>query len=151
MPNDQAHALQTHALDAAVEARLDSALEELKMLCRQPSVAAQHLGIEECARLVADMLRRRGFDARIMPLPGGHPVVYGESPGQRERTMLFYNHYDVQPAEPLELWDSPPFEPALRDGKLYARGVSDDKGHIVSRLAALDAVRDVRGAYPCRS
>jgi acetylornithine deacetylase/succinyl-diaminopimelate desuccinylase-like protein len=64
--------------------------------------------------------------------------------------MLFYNHYDVQPAEPLELWDSPAFEPTRRDGKLFARGVSDDKGHIVCRLAALDAIQAVDGSLPCR-
>ncbi len=57
-----------------------------------------------------------------------------------EKTILFYNHYDVQPAEPLDLWETPPFEPALRDGKLFARGVSDDKGHLVSRLFAIDAL-----------
>ena len=68
----------------------------------------------------------------------GAPVVYGERKGKSDKTLLIYNHYDVQPPEPLELWDSPPFEPSLRDGKLYGRGVSDDKGHIVSRLHAID-------------
>jgi acetylornithine deacetylase/succinyl-diaminopimelate desuccinylase-like protein len=63
---------------------------------------------------------------------------------------LFYNHYDVQPPEPLELWDSPPFEPTTRDGKIYARGVADDKGHLASRLAAIEAVRKARGELPCR-
>ena len=62
---------------------------------------------------------------------------------------MFYNHYDVQPPEPLELWDSPPFQPALRDGVLYARGVSDDKGHIIARLAAIDAFLAVTGELPC--
>ena len=138
------------ALDAAVDGRLDHSMEELKRLCSQPSVAAQGLGMAECAELVASMLRQRGMQARVIPLPNGHPVVYGEAGGRSERTLLFYNHYDVQPAEPLDLWTSPPFQPALRDGKLYARGVADDKGHIVSRLAALDAVRAVDGSYPCR-
>src|SRR3990170_4620606 len=82
-------------------------------------------------------------------LPGGHPVVYGEQPGRSPRTLLFYDHYDVQPAEPLELWSSPPFEPAIREGKLYGRGVGDNKGNIAARLAALRAWKEVRGELPC--
>ncbi len=60
--------------------------------------------------------------------------------GKNDKTLLFYNHYDVQPAEPLELWDSNPFELVRKDAKLYARGVSDDKGQIISRLAAIDSL-----------
>jgi len=79
----------------------------------------------------------------------GAPVVYGERKGKSERTLLIYNHYDVQPAEPLELWDTPPFEPSLRDGKLYGRGVSDDKGHITARLFAIDSILEAEGELPC--
>jgi acetylornithine deacetylase/succinyl-diaminopimelate desuccinylase-like protein len=79
----------------------------------------------------------------------GAPVVYSERPGRSPKTLLIYNHYDVQPPEPLELWDSPPFQPTLRDGKLYGRGVSDDKGHLVSRLFAIDALLDAEGELPC--
>ena len=136
-------------LDAYIAGHLDGWIAELSALCAQPSVSAQGLGIGPCAELVAGMLRQRGFTAEILPT-GGHPVVYGERAGAAERTLLFYNHYDVQPPEPLALWTSPPFEPALRDGILYARGVSDDKGHLVCRLAALDALLAVTGALPCR-
>jgi acetylornithine deacetylase/succinyl-diaminopimelate desuccinylase-like protein len=76
-------------------------------------------------------------------------VVYAERKGRTDRTLLFYNHYDVQPVEPLELWDSPPFEPTLRDGKMFARGVSDDKGHIICRLAAIDAFLLSESDLPC--
>lgn len=77
-------------------------------------------------------------------------MVFGERKGRDPgKTLLVYNHYDVQPPEPLELWESPPFEPTLRDGKLYARGVSDDKGHITSRLFAIDALLDAEGELPC--
>jgi acetylornithine deacetylase/succinyl-diaminopimelate desuccinylase-like protein len=62
---------------------------------------------------------------------------------------LIYDHYDVQPAEPLDLWESPPFEPTIRDGKLFARGVSDNKGHFVSRLFAIDAILETEGELPC--
>jgi len=136
-------------LDRYIEDHLNDSIEELKKLCAQPSVSAQGLGIKECAELVAEMLKKRGFKTEIVPTKG-HPIVYGEADGASEKTILFYNHYDVQPPEPLELWDSPPFEPTLRDGKLYARGVSDDKGHIQCRLSALDAVKAVTGRYPCR-
>src|SRR3990172_9391830 len=105
--------------------------------------------MQECASLVAAMLHDRGFSAEIMPTDGA-PVVFAERKGESNKTRLFYHHYDVQPPEPLDLWDSPPFEPTLRDGKLFARGVSDDKGHIQCRLAALDAIKAVTGSYPCR-
>src|SRR3990170_8767742 len=126
-------------VDAYIQDHLDEWIAELSTLCAQPSVSAQGLGIRECAALVADMLRRRGFSAEIMPT-AGHPVVYAEARGQSSKTLMFYNHYDVQPPEPLDLWESPPFEASRRDGMMFARGVSDDKGHFVSRMFALDAL-----------
>ncbi len=137
------------AIDGKITEQMNDTIEELKRLCAQPSISAQGTGIRECAELTAAMLRRRGFTVEVIETEG-HPVVYGEAPGDSDRTLLFYNHYDVQPPEPLELWDSPPFEPEIRDGKFYARGASDDKGHIQCRLAALDAIKAVRGSYPCR-
>ncbi len=135
-------------IDAYLEAHLDESIAELSKLCAQPSVAAQNWGLNECAALVAQMLTARGFHVEIDPT-GGAPVVFGERKGRSNKTLLFYNHYDVQPAEPLELWDSPPFEPTLRDGKLYARGVNDDKGHLVSRFFALDAILAAQNELPC--
>ena len=137
------------AADRFLEDRLDASLAELSRLVAQPSVAAQGLGMEACAGLVARMFEARGFAAEILPT-GGPPVVVAERAGTSDRTLLVYNHYDVQPPEPLELWTSPPFEPARRDGRLYGRGVSDDKGHIVARLHALDALLAVDGELPCR-
>ena len=135
-------------IDEYIDAHLEKNIEELSRLCAQPSVGAQNLGLEECADLVGEMLRVRGFDVQILPT-GGAPVVYAEREGKSDRTLLIYNHYDVQPPEPLDLWDSPPFEPTLRDGKLFARGVSDDKGHITSRLHAIDAFLENDGELPC--
>jgi len=135
-------------IDAYLESHLDQSIAELSRLAAQPSVAAQNWGLVECAELVARMLEQRGFKAEIIPTDGA-PVVFAERKGKRDKTLLFYNHYDVQPAEPLELWESPPFEPALRDGKLYARGVSDDKAHITSRLFAIDALLGEAGELPC--
>ncbi|HEX8033775.1 MAG TPA: M20/M25/M40 family metallo-hydrolase, partial [Ktedonobacterales bacterium] len=139
---------KTSELDQYLEQHLQEYLQEMTRLCNQPSVSAQGSGVRECADLVAELLRSRGISAQVMET-GGHPVVIGEY-GAGPQTLLYYNHYDVQPPEPFDLWDSPPFEATLRDGKLFARGIADDKGEIVSRLAAFDAVRAVHGEPPCR-
>jgi acetylornithine deacetylase/succinyl-diaminopimelate desuccinylase-like protein len=136
------------AVDKSIDKRLEENLEELSRLCAQPSISAQGIGMQECAELVAESLRKRGFKTELMSTKG-FPVVYGELPGRSDRTLLLYNHYDVQPPEPLELWDSPPFKPEIRDGKMYARGVADNKGHIICRLAAIDALLEVEGELPC--
>jgi len=135
-------------IDRRIEENLDRYIDILARLCAQPSVSAQHLGIEPCAELVATILREEGFEAEIVP-SAGNPVVVGRGEGRNPKTLLMYLHYDVQPAEPLELWESPPFELTRRGNRLYARGISDDKGHIAARLAALAAVRDVLGELPC--
>jgi len=135
-------------IDSYLEKNLDQSIAELSRLVAQPSISAQGIGLKECANLVADMLRARGFTAEVMDTEGA-PVVFGERKGKGDKTLLFYNHYDVQPPEPLELWESPPFEPSLREGKLYGRGVSDDKSHIVARLHAIDAILDTDGDLPC--
>ena len=138
------------AVDARIAERLDGWMDELASLCRQPSVSARHEGIEDCARLVAGMLERRGFSVELTAA-GGNPVVLARATGRNsDRTLLCYNHYDVQPPEPLEQWVTGPFEPSIRDGALYARGAKDDKGDFLARLAALDALRDVTGDLPCR-
>ena len=135
-------------IDSYLENNLDTSLQELGKLVAQPSISAQGIGLKECANLVADMLRARGFIAEIMDTEGA-PVVFAERKGQGDKTLLFYNHYDVQPPEPLELWDSPPFEPEIRNGKMYGRGISDDKGHIASRLHAIDSILETDGDIPC--
>ena len=134
--------------DSYLENHMDESIAELSRLVAQPSVGAQNLGMLECAGLVAKMLRQRGFTTEVMPT-GGAPVVFGERKGRSEKTLLFYCHYDVQPPEPLELWETPPFKPSLRDGKLFGRGVGDDKGHLVARLFAVDALLSILGELPC--
>ena len=133
--------------DAYLTSHLDESLHELGKLVAQPSISAQKIGLAETASLVADMLRARGFIEDIYQTAGA-PIVVAERKGKNDKTLLFYNHYDVQPPEPLELWESPPFEPQIRDGKMYGRGVSDDKGHLVARLFALDALL-AEGELPC--
>jgi len=136
------------AIDQYLDDHLQENLKDLKELCAQPSVSAQNWGLDETARLAAKMLEKRGFTIKIFPT-GGAPIVFGERKGRSPRIILFYNHYDVQPAEPIDLWETPPYEPTERDGKLFARGVSDDKGHFVNRLFAIDALLAVQGDLPC--
>jgi acetylornithine deacetylase/succinyl-diaminopimelate desuccinylase-like protein len=137
------------AIDGYLDQHLDASVAELVRYAAQPSVAAQNLGMEECAGLVVEMLRSRGFAVETLP-SGGFPVIVAEREGSSDRTLLIYNHYDVQPAEPLDLWTSPPFAPALRDGRLFGRGVSDDKGHLTARLLAIDALLAQEKSLPCR-
>src|SRR5437870_5390504 len=105
-----------------IDAHTEEFIANLVRLCAQPSVAAQGVGLEACARLTAAMLEEAGVRADILPVPGcPFPVVAGDAAGTSPATLLFYNHYDVQPAEPFDLWDSPPFEPRVADGKVFAR------------------------------
>jgi acetylornithine deacetylase/succinyl-diaminopimelate desuccinylase-like protein len=135
-------------IDHYLHNNLDSSLDELGELCKIPTISALNLNLIEGAEYVGSLLEKRGFTVEIHPTHGA-PIVYAERKGRSNKTLLFYNHYDVQPPEPLELWTSPPFEPVVRDGKLFARGVSDDKGHILSRLFAIDAILDSEGELPC--
>lgn len=120
----------------------------LEQLCRQPSIAALNVGIAEMADQVEQLLSDTGFKTQRLTVKDAPPVIYGELPGRSPYTLLLYNHYDVQPAEPLALWETPPFEPTVRDGKLYARGASDNKGEIAARLAAIRALRASYGELP---
>ena len=129
-------------LSEFIEGRREQHLSELCEFLRIPSVSAksEHKpDIERAARWVADHFRAAGFkNVEIVPT-GLHPLVYAESleaPGKP--TILFYGHYDVQPAEPLELWTSPPFEPQVRGGNIFGRGTADDKGQVHIHLKALD-------------
>ncbi|MBU6367747.1 MAG: dipeptidase [Gemmatimonadetes bacterium] len=139
-------------LAAWLDAHDAEAMAELHAFLRIPSVSARREHAANCAaaaQFVADALARLGFAVAVEPTPG-HPIVVGEwrhaAPGAP--TVLIYGHYDVQPPEPLALWTSPPFEPAERDGRLYARGSVDDKGQLHLHLRALAAHLAVRGTLP---
>ncbi len=124
------------------------ALDLIQQLCRMPSVSAEGRGLEETAGVVESMLADAGFTTRQLVVPGGAPAVYGEQLGRSPYTLLLYNHYDVQPPDPLDLWSSPPFEPTIRDGCMYARGAADNKGEIGTRLAAIHELRREHGELP---
>jgi acetylornithine deacetylase/succinyl-diaminopimelate desuccinylase-like protein len=139
-------------LNNYIDEKHDEDLKDLYELLRIPSVSAQtehKSDIERAAQWVAERLRRAGLDTVEIVPTKMHPIVYGESlhaPGKP--TVLFYGHYDVQPVEPLELWTSPPFEPAIRGGNLFGRGTADDKGQVHIHIRALDALRQTGGALP---
>ena len=133
-----------------VDEHLNDFAQQVIRLASQPSVSARREGIEECAALVETMLRETGATTKVLRLDGAAPLVYGEIKSNRsQKTIMFYNHYDVQPEEPLELWKSPPFKPEIRDGVLYGRGVSDDKGELVSRLKIAESYIKTAGELPC--
>ena len=140
------------ATDNFVEQNRDRFLNELKDFLRIPSVSTlpEHAGdIRRAADFVADSLRSAGLEnVEVIPT-AKHPLVYADwlhAPGKP--TVLCYGHYDVQPADPLELWSSPPFEPTERDGNLYGRGTADDKGQMYMHIKAIEALRAVTGTLP---
>jgi acetylornithine deacetylase/succinyl-diaminopimelate desuccinylase-like protein len=124
------------------------ALDLTRELCRKPSVSAEERALGETAELVETLLTATGFETRQLEVDGAPSAVYGELAGEGNATLLLYNHYDVQPVDPIELWESPPFEPTLRDGRLYARGAADNKAEIGVRLATIRALGEARGAPP---
>jgi acetylornithine deacetylase/succinyl-diaminopimelate desuccinylase-like protein len=132
---------------AHIEAHTDDYLARLTRACAQPSISAQGEGLTQMADQVTGMLRNVGFNVELVPTDGA-PVVLGQMTGHSQRTLLLYNHYDVQPVDPLDEWTTPPFEPDVRDGRFYARGAADNKGAIVSRVCALEAYLAYRNALP---
>jgi acetylornithine deacetylase/succinyl-diaminopimelate desuccinylase-like protein len=136
------------AFDDYIASQHERFIDDLKSFVRQPSVAATGEGMAAMADLVEQRLQRIGATVRRMAT-GGPPIVYAEL-GSGPRTLLIYNHYDVQPPDPIELWTTPPFDPAVRDGKLYARGVSDDKGDLLCRIHAIETWQHTIGSLPLK-
>ena len=135
-----------------INSNRDRYVDELKTFLAIPSISAlpQHRGdVRRCSEWTAEELRRIGLqNVRLIETPG-YPVVYGDwlgAPGAP--TILFYGHYDVQPVDPLDLWESPPFEAAVREGEIYARGAADDKGQIFMHFKAVEAIMKQVGRLP---
>ncbi|MEN8007640.1 MAG: dipeptidase [Candidatus Krumholzibacteriota bacterium] len=125
-------------LDSHRDEHVDQLVEFLKI----PSISSQSDHDEDTRRaaaFVADELKELGLTVEVIDL-GGHPLVYAETEIRPDRkTLLFYGHYDVQPVDPLDLWDTPPFEPRIENGIIYARGACDDKGQVYTHLKAVEA------------
>lgn len=134
---------------AFIDSHQEMFLTGLFHLLRQRSISAQDDGVKECAQLLAEEMRKVGINTTIFSTPR-HPIVYGEIGPDGKPVMLVYGHYDVQPPEPLELWESDPFEPVIRDGKIYARGSSDNKGQLFAHVKAVEAYRSVLGELPLK-
>ena len=123
-------------------------IEELSSLVRQPSNSATGEGVEDCASVLKELMEKSGIKTRILPT-GGYPVVYGESlASEKGFTVLIYGHYDVKPPEPLDAWVSPPFEPQVRNGRMYGRGAGDDKGQLYAHVKAVESILAVQRRLP---
>ncbi len=135
-----------------IDSNFDELVKELQILIQQPSVSAKNEGIEECAKLVKKILKKTGLKTEILRLKKGiAPIVYAEIKSKKnpKKTLMFYNHYDVQPAEPFELWEFPPFSGTKKGNKIFGRGSADDKGELITRIKAVDAWLKTTGDVPC--
>ena len=134
---------------ARIDRRFDDFVAELRDYLRVPTISARREAEAEGADATRALLERHGVGARLMDVPGGPPMVVGEAAGQPGApTLILYNHYDVQPVDPIAEWRRPPFDPVVEDGKLFARGVADTKGNTVAQALAHAVVREVMGAPP---
>ena len=135
-----------------VDKNFSTLVSDLQKLIQQPSVSAKNLGLEECSGLIIKMMRKSGINTTTLSIKKGiPPVIYGEVKSKQnpDKTLLFYNHYDVQPEEPLELWDDKPFSGKIKGNKIYGRGSSDDKGELITRIKAVEAFLQTTGDVPC--
>ena len=130
-----------------IDKNKDRFVEDLQKLVQQPSVSAQNLGVRECGELIVSMMKQRGIDARLIETDW-QPLVFGEYDVGAEKTLLIYNHYDVQPPEPLDEWVSPPFEARIQGEKIIGRGSTDSKGNLMSHLEAVEAYNETIGKPP---
>ncbi|MDE1727632.1 MAG: M20/M25/M40 family metallo-hydrolase [Thaumarchaeota archaeon] len=135
-----------------VDKNFSSLISDLQKLIRQPSVSAKNLGLEECSRLIVQMMRKSGIRAEVLYIKKGvPPAIYGEVTSRQnpDKTLLFYNHYDVQPEEPVELWDDKPFSGKIKGNKIFGRGSADDKGELITRIKAVESFLKTTGDVPC--
>ena len=130
-------------LEKYVNDNKDTLIASLQDFLRIKSISAQNIGMEECAQFLKETMDNIGIETKMLRLEGAFPAVYGEIINPTaEKTLLIYGHYDVQPPEPLELWESDPFDPVIRDDVIYARGATDDKGNLWATIMAVKCLVD---------
>lgn len=138
-----------HPVYAHIEANRKSFIRRVMDYVRHPSISAHNIGIQEVANILVEMLSEIGLETQSVPT-ANHPMVLGrweKKPGKP--TVILYGHYDVQPPDPLDEWISPPFEPTIRDGRIYARGIGDNKGQHFAQILAIESHLRVHGELPC--
>ncbi|HLF05787.1 MAG TPA: M20/M25/M40 family metallo-hydrolase, partial [Thermoplasmata archaeon] len=134
---------------ARIDAQFERFLDELKDYCRVPTVSAERKAEDEGAEAARKFLDSRGVRTRRMRVEGGPDIVIGDAIQDPSLpTIALYNHYDVQPVDPLSEWKTDPFDPVVKDGSLYARGSADTKGNAVAQAVAMEAIREVCGSLP---
>jgi len=132
-----------------IDKNQDRFINELFELLKQPSISTQGIGVPECAQLLKKQMEKVGITTTLYDTPL-NPVVFGEiTSSLSEKTLLIYGHYDVQPPEPFELWETPPFEPEIREGRIYARGSSDNKGQLFTAVKAVETLLSMMDELPC--
>ena len=148
-------------MSAAVDSEMKGLISDLQTLIRQPSISAKKQGLTECAVLVFQIMVRAGIKSEVLNLSPHEsdqkteaiaPIVYGEVKSKMNpdsKTILFYNHYDVQPVEPVEFWDSDPFSGKVEGNYIYGRGSADDKGELITRIKAVEYFLKKTGDVPC--
>ena len=152
------------SIEKIVDSEINTMVSDLKTLINIPSVSAKNQNLVECAEAVFALMNRIGIKSEIIyldpkdknisdsSLPPPPPVVYGEVKSQKNpngKTILFYNHYDVQPEDPLDQWDVPPFSGEIAGNYIYGRGSSDDKGELITRIKAVEYFLRETGDVPC--
>jgi acetylornithine deacetylase/succinyl-diaminopimelate desuccinylase-like protein len=146
----EANALEALAPVAAyIDEHQERLVEDLRRLVRQPSISAHDVGVGACAQLLASMMTEAGLeDAQVLDT-AGQPVVFGRADAPHgQKTLLIHTHYDVQPPEPLDAWDSPPFEARVQDGRMIGRGTTDPKGNVLAAIKAAEAFLRTSAALP---
>jgi len=141
----------TERIETYIDQNRTRFIEELKEWMRFPSVSAQRdhdKDTRACAQWLADHLKKLGFDACLVDI-GGQPIVRGSKKGKSPRCVMIYGHYDVQPEDPIDQWQTPPFEPTVKDGILYGRGSTDDKGQVFTHVKAVESLLKTEGQLPC--
>jgi acetylornithine deacetylase/succinyl-diaminopimelate desuccinylase-like protein len=146
--------------DFMIEPQMKGLLSDLQVLVRQPSISSKNEGLEECAKLVSNIMRKSGIYSSVIYYDTSTknnrsvvpPIVYGEVKSKSNpngNTLLFYNHYDVQPVEPAARWRRHPFSGDIEDGKIFGRGAADDKGELITRIKAVEQLLRETGDVPC--
>ncbi|MBF4695035.1 M20/M25/M40 family metallo-hydrolase [Fusibacter ferrireducens] len=131
-----------------IDEHFDKMIGELQEVCKFRSVIGDREGLDKTATYISDKMKSLNLQCKTYPVDEGNPLIFGEKTGHENKTVLFYNHYDIVAEHPIEKWHFEPFKGEIHDGKIYARGISDNKGGLFSRLHAIEAILAVEKELP---